>query len=649
MNTAYDPCENFYQYSCGHWYNPRPGASQWGTANELALSNYHKIAGYLSSYASDRDPSALRKAKYIYSACTNTDYIQDNLLIKIKDFMIYKAGGWRNAGLYPVSSWSINSLYKDHYLGSTAFFQFWIGPDDLNSSLSVIRIRQAGLTYGSPEKYFGDDFDQLTTTIQRILNALDYGGSHYTTAYDIAHFERTLAAHWLTETELRNVSALYNPMTLEELSRIFSMNWVDYFNQYFAMTGYSGSFSSSTVVIVETPSYFRAVNSYLSRSVVLDYAKWQLLVSELSLYVASLPQDNWNMLREIKFPKTSKLSEDTKLTCVELVETAMPLAVARPFVEEFITGTTRTEVAEVITQMKTAFKQRIKEKTWLDNTTKAQVIGKVDAITDQVAYPDFIKIDSELDSYYSELSVYQYENYFDVLAAIRRFVVNTLVSRYFHPIDKTQWLDAPTEVNAYYTAQFNQFVILAGILRPPFYSANWSPFLLYGALGTAIGHELTHGFDDQGQQYNKYGNRVQWWTDQSIANFKERAQCFVNQYGRYQQQGHRIDGRLTLGENIADNGGVHTAYRAYKNAMIGIADQTVQGHSGDQLFFVAFAQLWCSTFTSDYLESSIHTDPHSPGPIRVFGSLVNSPEFATAFHCSRRSRMHPRNNRCELW
>jgi len=140
INTAYDPCEDFYRYSCGHWYNPRYGARQWGTANELALSNYHKIAEYLSSYVSYRDPIALKKAKYIYSACTNTDYIQSHLSSKIQDFMKSKAGGWESAGLNPANSWSINNLYKDHYLGSTAFFQFGITPDDLNSSLPVIRV-----------------------------------------------------------------------------------------------------------------------------------------------------------------------------------------------------------------------------------------------------------------------------------------------------------------------------------------------------------------------------------------------------------------------------------------------------------------------------------------------------------------------------
>ena len=140
INTRYDPCEDFYRYSCGHWYNPYPSASHWGTASELALSNYHKIAEYLSSYPSTRDTNAVKKAKYIYSACTNTDYIQNNLIARIKDFMIHKAGGWENAGLSSTSSWSINTLYKDHYLGSTAFFQFGIEPDDLNSSLPMIRV-----------------------------------------------------------------------------------------------------------------------------------------------------------------------------------------------------------------------------------------------------------------------------------------------------------------------------------------------------------------------------------------------------------------------------------------------------------------------------------------------------------------------------
>jgi len=141
INTGYDPCEDFYRYSCGRWYNPRPEASQWGTINELALSNFYKIAGYLSTYPSSQEASAIRKAKYIYSACTNTDYIQNHLIARIKDFMIHKAGGWVNAGLSPASSWSINNtLYKDHYLGSTAFFQFGIEPDDLNSSLPMIRV-----------------------------------------------------------------------------------------------------------------------------------------------------------------------------------------------------------------------------------------------------------------------------------------------------------------------------------------------------------------------------------------------------------------------------------------------------------------------------------------------------------------------------
>ncbi|XP_065890272.1 endothelin-converting enzyme homolog isoform X2 [Dysidea avara] len=436
-------------------------------------------------------------------------------------------------------------------------------------------------------------------------------------------------------------------MRLRELSKLFHMDWVKYFNTYFSKAGFSGDFTEDSVVIVETLKYFRLFDFAVTDNAV-NYAKWQLLVKELS-FANAVDDFDWDIFRKLRYPKSSKLGASDNLPCVELVEQSMPLAIARPFVEEFVTTNLIDTVNETANQIEKAFVQRLMEKDWLDQPTKDQCAEKVNAITRQIAYPDFIKIDSKLDKFYEKLDISIRSNFFEIGAAIRNFQIQQMVSSYSKPTDKTQWLDAPTEVNAYYSPQFNQFVFLAGILRPPFIAATWPPFLLYGAFGAVIGHELTHGFDDQGQQFDKNGNRVKWWTDNSIRQFQNRTQCFVDQYDQYSLLDVKINGELTLGENIADNGGVHTAYHAYKNVMNGTKAIKYKGLSEDQLFFVSFAQLYCSLFTDAALEQSTKTDPHSPGPIRVLGTLVNSEEFTEAFQCSKGSKMYPSDDRCELW
>jgi len=195
-------------------------------------------------------------------------------------------------------------------------------------------------------------------------------------------------------------------------------------------------------------------------------------------------------------------------------------------------------------------------------------------------------------------------------------------------------------------------VFLEGILNVPFFHAGWPDYFKYGALGVVIGHELTHGFDDQGQQYNKDGILEQWWTNYSTANFRERQQCFVDQYSQYELFGYHVNGSLTLGENIADNGGVKSSFQAYQT-VVGRSGQTPPSlpalpYTPEQLYFIAYGQVWCSLFTPQSISVSTKTDPHSPGPYRVIGALVNSPEFASAFGCPTNSSMNP-ENKCLLW
>ena len=237
------------------------------------------------------------------------------------------------------------------------------------------------------------------------------------------------------------------------------------------------------------------------------------------------------------------------------------------------------------------------------------------------------------------------------MANAEYIVASKDLGRLHTEVDKTEWDIAPTAVNAYYDPSFNQFTFLEGILAPPFISYDWPRYFTYGGFGTVVGHELTHGFDDQGQQYDPQGNLRKWWDNASTAQFNDRKKCFVNQYSGYKIFGHHVNGSLTLGENLADSGGLKTSYQAYKNHLEKEGTQaSLPGlkYTPDQLFFVAFAQLWCSNFTPEYIATSLLTNPHSPGPFRVNGTLVNSPEFAEAYKCPKGSPMNP-TDKCLMW
>lgn len=435
-------------------------------------------------------------------------------------------------------------------------------------------------------------------------------------------------------------------MPLGNLTELIpQIDWVDYFNTIFDMTLGSDHhvFTEDDIVIVETENYFFELSELLettNNETLRNYAKWHVLLNAIQYADGELAI--YDLLRKSRFPKSSRLGDDRSQDCVEFVEMAMPFALARPFVDKFITDELRMKVNDTATAIENAFIERIMEKSWLDNTTKERCVDKVHAITRQVAYPDFIKNNTELDAFYADVQFADNADYFTIGYAVGSFQFKQMLDQYGKPVDKNQWLSAPTEVNAYYAPEYNQFVFLAGILRSPFIVVDWPPAALLGAMGVVIGHELTHGFDDQGQQYDENGDRVNWWTPHSTEEFKKRTQCFVDQYSGYKQQGVPINGQLTLGENIADNGGIHTAFRAYQDINTNIS-LPLPDLTNDQIFFLSFSQLWCSLMTVEYLEESTKTDPHSPGPIRVKGSLHNSNDFVKAFSCKTP------NNQCELW
>ncbi|GFU64455.1 endothelin-converting enzyme homolog [Trichonephila clavipes] len=274
----------------------------------------------------------------------------------------------------------------------------------------------------------------------------------------------------------------------------------------------------------------------------------------------------------------------------------------------------------------------------------------VDSMIDAVGYPEFIMYPDQVDEHYEGIA-FNETDYFQNLMNLAHYERVKNMKKLDIPTNRTEWIYAPTELNAYYILTSNQIVLAAAILQPPFYDVSLPKSINFGSMGEFIGHELTHGFDNTGSLYDKYGSLHKWWKDSTYKNFQELTQCFVEQYSSYEVQGMKVNGQLTLGENIADNGGLKASFKAYQNWIArNHAEQPLPGLplTSNQLFFVAYAQKWCEMSTPEMELFFALTDNHSPNKYRVIGTLSNSKDFAKEFKCPLKSTMNPQK-KCEIW
>ena len=672
MDTNVEPCTDFYRFSCGGWVqkNPIPdGRSRYSPFAQLDERNKEALIGILDG-SKDDDIEAVQKLRTLYRLCLDEAQLEnlgakpliDLILSTIRDWPLlngsYSSGSGESSGGGSTDS----PLNTDNFLltklgGSPAFYSLYVYVDDKNSSRYTIFLDQSGLTLPSPEYYNASEdyfyiFMNYTVEILNLINPSVPQEVYWTVAENIFELEKQLAHIFVAKADLRDPETTYNNMTIEQLSANFSgsFNWTFIIENTFEQGEVPAPMPSETV-IVRTPSYFSKLSEVLAEvdnATLLDYVVWQLING----YVQFLSQDFLGVYHNFTLAVYGSGLRSRNETCLSLVQSAMPIALARPYTEYILPGGMKDNVEEMISVVKTAFKQRVNSSTWLDSFTKQECNEKVDKILQRVAYPSLIYHESYINNLYENYTFELITQGLLFAVANKTFLDNSMnLGRLHTKVDKTEWDIAPTAVNAYYNPSFNQFTFLEGILAPPFISSDWPRYFTYGAFGTVIGHELTHGFDDQGQQYDAQGDLRQWWDDSSTKNFKNRQKCFVEQYSNYEIFGHHVDGNLTLGENLADNGGLKTSYQAYKNTVDMEGTQSYLpglDYTPDQLFFIAFAQLWCSNFTPEYITTSLLTNPHSPGPFRVNGTLVNSQEFADVFKCPRGSPMNP-SNKCLMW
>lgn len=665
MDHEVRPCDDFYEYSCGGWIkaNPIPeGKSTWSTFNKLWQENQVIMKNVLENATSATGSDAENKARMYYHSCLDpNDTIEDLGAKPIQD-LIQKVGGWNVSGEFDVTNWdfksAIQELHNRYNMGG--LFGWAVGEDDRNSSRHILQIDQGGLTLPTRDYYLNkSDDDEVLNAYWKYMTAVGVllGGEENETRVQmkqVIEFEKKLANITAPSDERRDEEKLYHKMTIAQLQKISPViNWVDYFNVAFEQVG--KEIKSEDYIVVYAPVYLANMSALVSQhlatkegKIILgNYLIWHL-VKSLTTCLSKPFRDAGKILQ--KALVGSDGGEEPWRFCVSDTNSVIGFALGAMFVREVFHGESKPAAENMINEIRTAFKTSLPKLNWMDEETRKLAKDKADAITDMIGFPDFILNAHQLDEKYRDLEFVE-DEYFNNYIRVYKFTLQKNIEKIDKPVNKTRWGMSPPTVNAYYTPTKNQIVFPAGILQAPFYDIHYPRSLNFGGMGVVMGHELTHAFDDQGREYDKHGNLHQWWNNATIERFNKRAQCMVDQYSNYTVNSEKVNGRQTLGENIADNGGLKAAFHAYEEWVSTNHDEIPLpglNLTHKQLFFVGFAQVWCSSTKKEATHLQIMNDPHTPPKYRVIGPLTNSHEFATTFNCPEKSFMNPMK-KCEVW
>jgi putative endopeptidase len=521
-------------------------------------------------------------------------------------------------------------------------FTFGVGQDQGNSSRYVVTVGQGGL--GLPDRDYYLNNDERNTAIRaayvgylqtllRLAGNADAAG----TAQRVLAFETALARVQWDRVRNRDRNATYNPASVADLqARTPGFRW----NTFFSTAGLPGVDS----LIIRQPDYFNALDALLA-STPLDDVKSYLAVRVLDGAAAYLSRD----FREARFGFRGRVLQGQEQDRprwqlgVGAVEGTLGEAVGKLYVQRHFSAESKARMEELVANLMEAYREAIDELEWMSPATKAEAQAKLANFTVKIAYPD------EWEDY-SGLEIRPD----DLLGNMRRstaFEYADMIGRLGQPVDRTEWGMTPQTVNAYYNSVNNEIVFPAAILQPPFFNLQADDAVNYGAIGAVIGHEISHGFDDQGRKSDGSGNLRDWWTADDAAAFEQRATMLAEQYSAFEPiPGARVNGRLTLGENIGDLSGVAIAYRAYRNSLQGRQAPVIGGFTGDQRFFLGYAQVWRTMYRDQAMRQMLLTDTHSPGMYRTNGILANLPAFYEAFNVRPGDRMYlPPERRVKVW
>ncbi|XP_071805807.1 neprilysin-1-like [Asterias amurensis] len=664
MNRSVDPCENFYEYSCGGWKTKHIIGE-----DETSVSAFGKLdddvgikcKAIFESAPGKNEPKAVSSVRNFYKSCVDLDAINKLDAQPVMDILA-DIGGWPVLGSNPGGNWQETSydfvrlktlISRKH--GSGGILSVTIGADDKNTTRNVLIIDQPWLSLGDPEYYLDanktkekEAFMKYMIDIAVALGADSAAASEQ--MQEVMDFETAIASMLVPKSERRDSEKLYNVYTLQELRTAYPLiSWDSYFNQL--LNEEDTPLPDDERIINMSPDFLKNVTEWIGgqpKRVVANY----LVGKVVSGYIGLLGQrflDISQALINTLYGTTTSTARWKR--CIGNVQAGtFVYATGRLYVAENFPATAKAKTLQMVNNLKEAFKSMLSTNDWMDEKDKKVAAEKADAMKVHIGYPDWMLNDTKLDDYYKGVLDMEADKYFENNMKYLKRDLDKYFASLRKPVEKDRFGSGPAVVNAFYNPTENVIVFPAGILQPPFYHHDLPWYSNYGGIGVVIGHEITHGFDDQGRQYDKVGNLETWWGNNSISKFKERAQCIVDQYSGFvmPETGEHLIGKQTQGENIADNGGLKESFKAFKDNAPPQPRLPGLDLTEEQMFFVSFAQVWCRISRPEAVSSSILSDPHSPGRFRAIGAPQNSKDFAKAFNCPVNSYMNPAK-KCEVW